>query len=187
MSVLNPPEKMIFDAEKRTYQELNARVSYIKQEYPNRKIWSLISYSPITAKSISQLIKRGWILKLNKIESACDLKNLWIWLNSELSPYPRDKNLFHEIIHAIYGEEVGDSIGSLFAHDNRTIVEWLVRQSRARPELLKHAINSFNLQGYIYDQASYLAFHSNPVDLGSQRVFSFAKDNHNLLNKILMD
>lgn len=171
----------MIDADKRNFTEIENRISKIKETCPNRNIWQMIKTKPITTNSIDYLVETGWSVILNNIESSCNTNKKIIKLEKGIDNFQRDKFLFHEICHAWYGEELSDRWLAIYEYDNRIIAEWLARQLRANPKLLRHTIFAFDLEPKIYDKISYEAF-SNPAQL----VFPFAEIYYERFKKILM-
>lgn len=167
--------------------ELGRSVSEIKKEYPYRKIWREIQKHPITIKSIDWLIKENWRVELDSIVSSCDSEGKLIRIKEDLNGYRRDRILFHEVVHAWYGDKLSDVWGAIFERNNRIITNWLAVQLRLDPELLRHTVVAFGLVPRIYDRISYMAFSNNPVDLDRQLIFPFAEEYVEQLKKISMD
>jgi hypothetical protein len=185
----NPAYQMT-DAYERTYAEIGARVARIRETYPQWEIWGLISSRPITTNSIDSLILEGWAVGFSD-NSSCHYqeKNITLLIDLEQyeNSYQRDVTLFHEIAHAWYGDALDDRLlRGARCHDDRTIAEWLARQKRAEPELLRYAILSFGLAPQVYDRASYEAF-AGQADLDLQLVFPFAQEYYERLKPLLMD
>jgi len=124
----------------------------------------LLKEKPITAQSIEGLARDGWKVIPEAFawsSGAADAIAKKIWV-SEPTAYQRDKTLFHEIAHACYGEEIADSMTFIperqIRQENNAIAEWIGRQSRSQPRLLRHTLLAFDLKPEVYDWASYLAF-----------------------------
>ena len=170
-----------------TWDELVEKLDNIREKYPHRQIWQVIENDPITLDTIDFLIKQGWWIEDDYVEFACSHPNRRISLEKGVNGYERDKSLFHEIVHACYGDELSDTLFATFEHDNRMIADWLGRQLRADPALLRYTIHIFNLKSSIYDLISYQAFSINPVDLEKQLVFPFAQSYYETLKRVRMD
>lgn len=146
------------------WEHLNAFVQRIKERDPKRKIWTLLKEKPVTIQSIDELARDGWKVIPEAFEwssGSADAIAKTIWV-SEPTAYQRDKTLFHEIAHAYYGEEIADSMNFIperqIRQENNAIAEWIGRQSRSQPSLLRHAILTFDLKPEVYDMVSYLSF-----------------------------
>ncbi|MBI5797899.1 hypothetical protein HZA98_03275 [Candidatus Woesearchaeota archaeon] len=84
-----------------------------------------------------------------------------ITLRSGLLPFQRDVTLFHELMHAWYYPYLNDFYsGEAHARAlrNGARTEWLARNARAQPKLLREVVCFFELKKEIYDFSSYLAF-----------------------------
>ncbi len=186
---------MIFEESNAKWNELDSYVQIIQFEQPYKKFLKEIKNKPITKESINELIKNKWKVHLDysghigSRRGICLFKYKTIELNSDLKGYIRDRILFHEIVHACYGEISSDSLateeeyGQHIVHGNRCITEWLARQLRSEPEMLEHAVKSFRLEPYLYDHISYQAF---CPGFDKQLVLSFTEEYFKNL-KILMD
>ncbi|MDP4012249.1 MAG: hypothetical protein Q8R00_01430 [Candidatus Nanoarchaeia archaeon] len=126
----------------------------------NPLLFSLISKKPLTNQSIDELIRNGLRLESMKLESYGHLLGgRVIILRESLKGYERDKTVFHEVLHALYGVKVSkDCFGDRIAKENNALVEWAARRFRAQPNLLRHTIKSFGLEIEVYDLASYYAY-----------------------------
>ena len=170
-----------------TFSELETEFYRIRNNYPARNIWNLIKEFPIDNGAINILVNMGWKVTPGYYRSLCVPSKREIFLEKDLEPYQRDLTLFHEITHAWYEDDASDSPLSHYAYENRVIAEYLSRILRKNPELLKHTVLSFYLKHYIYDLASYQAFHPYPSNLDIQLAFPFAEEYYKNLNRILMD
>lgn len=197
--------KELFAVPQAKWEELDKFVLELKDK-ENRHVglFEAIEKKPITINSFNHLLAQGLDVKLSeKLRSygVCFFNNMRfiIKLRKDLEPYERDKTLFHELVHAHYGSSyTNDSIRVFelevedFKLENAVIVEWLARQLRADPKLLRHVSNSFGLEQHIYDRASAQAFH--PAFNGQrQLLFDFGKEHYEDLRKeylkmpVLMD
>lgn len=164
-----------------SFDFLGRAINRIKHSSPDRLIWKLIKENPLSANSIKQMVQRG--VRVETGHSCAGVnggpgipETIVLSLMSENNPYERDKELFHELEHVHYGRELRDLLkryeygttedgarlnGLLTkdkADENRIITEWLARQDRAKPELLRAAIIYFKLTPHIYDSSSREAF-----------------------------
>ena len=154
-----------------SFAELDRYVRQEKYRGYVDQIWPLIDANPITPHSIDRLITEGWIAEMDDAKigrgGKCDHEKKLITLfgsdaQYERKPYSRDMTLIHELAHAHYpslnsqmtptGERViTDKIGE-------AMTEWIARQIRTEPEVLRAAVLWFDLEPYVYDRASYIAF-----------------------------
>lgn len=192
-----------FDSWMANWNELESAIAQIRKRplSPARKrdsIWRSIENNPITPKSIDQLISEGWKLTtvpLSYSKAFClpppDKK---IVISTDLEGYQRDKALSHEVCHACYLYELDDSLrarnlgmffGFLFGQENQIITEWLGRQLRADPKLLRHVVLAFGLEPQIYDKSSFEAFH--PFDSNKESSSQLSDDDFERLKKVMMD
>ena len=160
------------------WQDLNVFVkkSIAKDDFR----WQIIKEHPFNLDSIDQLLEKNFNITLFK-----EKENQYgyylggpaflrpgILLNQRLINYPRDLTLFHELGHAWYDHTANFPFPDLWSPleerhiRNGAIIEWLARQWRATPNLLRHTIHSFGLKEYIYDRASYEAFAPKEQQLG---------------------
>jgi len=139
------------------------------ESYPQREadFWKKIESHPLTPASIQQLIKDGWRLYYATPGShygGAQFKSKSLFVDISIDPYERDKILLHEFVHIHYGKNLlNDSLQidghyNKLRHENRVIVEWLARQYRADPQLLRAAVLCFGLEPKVYDKASLEAF-----------------------------
>lgn len=165
-------------AHKAGWNELDAYINSLRETQPSRMVWGTIRDKKLSINSIDQLIKDGWEvweLELDATLGLCLDRIKKIFLKRNLEGYKRDKTLFHELVHAWYGDELKDVDGT-YAKENNAIVEWLARQFRADTGLLRHAILSFDLRPYIYDRASHESFYP------GQLSFQFVRYNATLMD-----
>ena len=147
------------------FERIRRRPFWSRPQRPE-DFWGRIESHPLTPAAIQKLVSDGLGLRILSPES-----ELWgaylppnrICLKTSLKPYERDKTLFHELCHAMYRQELVGLNDRLSAppslrQENEIIVEWLARQFRADPQLLREAINIFDLEPKVYDWASYQAF-----------------------------
>ena len=170
-------------------EEYVERLVSIFKDKPYRKI---IENPEITCKSISSLFKEGWRVELLEYDKGlgglCYPENKEITLNKSFVKYQRDKVLFHELVHAHYPGELSDAGLEWNADTHNAIVDYLARIHRANPVLLKHAIETFGLEPYIYDRPSFLAFSPLKEEmLERQMVFDFAKKDYSIFRKKYLD
>lgn len=151
------PDQLMTNAPYRTFAEIEARVKVIRKDFPHRRIWQAIE-EPMTTDSIDSLIGDGWVVKTEQEDTYSKPWLNEIGLEYGLNGFARDRALFHEIAHALLGEEASDNLLARFRDDNNTIVEYLARQLRANPEILRHSVLAFNLEPEIYDSVSHQAF-----------------------------
>ncbi len=147
----------------------------------------IIRRHPFTIESINYLCRKGLEVGTGNLSigfngsyiPASENNRSHIFLNSRLKEYARDISLFHELGHAWYDQSAKfpfpDSALSQKEERhirNGAIIEWLARQWRATPDLLRHAVHSFCLPEQIYDRASYEAFNLQEIE-ERQLTFSF--------------
>ena len=169
-----------------TWNELDNYINSIKSIDPHKNILKMAITCPIDNSSIDALIAEGWNFEFSdkwKL-GGCNRYLKIIELTPSLTHYSRDKVLFHEIVHAWYGDYLNDRFG-FYADENNAIVDWLARKSRANPKLLRHTIDSFGLERQIYDYPSCKAFAD--FDIDDQLEFPFAFSCYDELRKTLMD
>lgn len=139
------------------------------------KIWDQLFENSITAYFIDKLKSENWGVCYEKDHyflGSIRLPKKIITLRAELTPCQRDLTLFHELAHLTHPflRNPTPLNGGPFGEESiEAIVEWFARKARANPKLLKHAVLSFGLEPYVYDQASYRAFN----DLVPQLSFHF--------------
>lgn len=168
-------------AEWDSWEEINWYVSRLVNG-TSPVIRDKIYQSSISSAFIDGLIHKGWRVEYEQDHFFAGSISLppetKITLRDNLTPYGRDKTLFHELAHLRHPVLLSSRSGPLktpFGKDDiETIVEWLGRKVRADPELLRYAIVSFGLQPQVYDQASYAAFRL----VKEQLSFPFAEDNY---------
>jgi len=150
------------------WAELDAAVAKIRQETLYARDWSKIDDS-FTRGSIDILVQSGWKLFVDfrGPGAFCSPVRKEIGLPKSLGGFERDTALFHELVHAWFGDELNDAARRYFMRErqNNRITEWLARKLRAKPELLRHAVTTFGLEPVIYDSSSYLAFSLNLKEL----------------------
>lgn len=143
-------------------------IAILKDEEPSLPIWKEIAEKPVDKKFLHELRSQEWKVRGEPMDLLADglydyenrvirINNYLIMRMNDEKAYERDKFLFHEIAHLRFG--LNDNIGNPGWKKNAAIAEWIGRQSRADPELLKHAVKGFGLEPIIYDLASYQAFH----------------------------
>lgn len=173
------------------FSELERRISNHKKQFRFSRIFGRLKHEPIIKETIDKLIMEGWQIREGD-DSRLDTKRKIIYLEKGISDYERDVALFHEISHIPYGNDLYDAFASLrigFDAERNEITEWLARQLRADPELLKHTILAFGLEPRIYDKISFLAFHpeAEKVSLSEKQLaFPFAQDYWNKMNHVEM-
>lgn len=171
-------------SDKAAWNDLDAYVRYLKDISSrfgdHKSFFNLIISNPFTKKSVDQLISIGWNLTTDLIyEGSINPDNKTIYLREDLEDYRRDSTLFHELVHAWYGECSYDiPIEDQHRRENAAITEWLARKLRAQPDLLKHVIKSFDLQPHVYDRISLEAFVGK-----DQSTFSFMEESINNYRK----
>ena len=196
------------------WQKLDMFVLEFKDK-PNRHpaFFEAMDKKPFTRESIDKIISEGICVRaidmfLNGALVTDEGKKI-IAIRQDLEGYERDKTLFHELIHACYGDYTFDnslhddtiyiassimeyllkdkalSQENIYFIENALITEWYARQLRTQPTLLRYAIQSFGLEEYIYDRASAQAFHPAFND-PRQSLFSFGKEHYeDVRNKYL--
>lgn len=129
-------------------------------------LYHLFERRPFTKESLGVLSRRR-IMEL-RFEDIEDYGNLGffegrdiITLRNGLDPFQRDVTLFHELMHAWYYPYLDDFCSKeddARALRNGARTEWLARNARARPDLLREVVGFFLLKKEIYDFVSYHAF-----------------------------
>ena len=195
-----------------SWNELEEIVGKLRSEDSMQETWKKIEDDPLSTQGVDYLARGGWKVYVvdnlhQNLWGICEAKLREIRLNdSGENYYQRDKILFHELVHAHYGEILTDggqllgrvkdieeakerrrkrfeargdlsaewieSVVNLFgdfagalnqcyeeSYNNSAIVEWLARQYRADPQLLRHTLQTFHLPIHVYDKVSYLAVH----------------------------
>jgi len=158
------------------WNTLDSFVNSVKEDEKVGRILRRFKRNPITKKSIEKLVTDGWRVLFKKIffDGVINAKNQIIIDSTYFDdPYGRDVVLFHELVHIFHPEKIFRRAGfpewsSSNPNYQELLVEWLARQSRAKPTLLRSTIISFQLQPVIYDRVSYLAFNNS-----RQLTFSF--------------
>lgn len=135
-----------------------------------------IKEKPLTTISIDDLIFKGWRVELlGTYEGSTFFTSKWISLGKRFKEYHRDKTLLHELVHAHYGRDLTrDSDADKVCITNNAIVDWAARKLRAKPKLLRYAVNAFGLEPHIYDKASLEAFYE--LERTKQNLFPFYED-----------
>ena len=82
----------------------------------------------------------------------------YIEVDESLKPFERDVVLMHELVHVWYGRQLDDAGTGILQQRNFLLVEWVARQWRADPMILRSVIDAFSLEAFIYDNASSEAF-----------------------------
>jgi hypothetical protein len=152
--------------------ELSAYINNLLGTFDQRAIRILeeTEKDPITTSIIEKRVKEGWRVKEEAHIApygTCnrELKLILISFASLKNPYDFHKTLFHELVHLQYGKllDSGELVydNSLSAREDWSIMEsfaeWIGRNLRANPTLLKKATNVFRLKPTIYDLSSYNA------------------------------
>ena len=168
-----------------------------RKDDPYWKIWKLSIDKPLSIDSINYLVKEGWKVGESWFPPSSHCTpgdHKYIGLNLDIDYYLRDRMFFHELCHAWYGDELDSSPSSSLHYSRKNkvnlLTEWLARQGRANPDLLRHAIFSFGLEPKVYDRISYIAFKGPIEDLEKQLSFSFAEEffkYKEITNRINMD
>lgn len=152
------------------FSTLDWAVTKIRQQFPEKPIWYEADNRVITADDIYALANKGWEVQLDTLDPSSGFvitEPVKIILISDIDTgYIRDKVLFHELCHIIYTSQqlidLHSSEGDVGHRQNNFIAEWLGRQLRADPSLLKAAVYGFNLKPFIYDRISFIAFSDEP-------------------------
>lgn len=139
-----------------------------------------LAQNPVLPGSFEKLVNQGWNVKFREmnhygITLLCS-KEIFLRQDLQNNGYERDKTIFHEFAHVFY--DISSSGTSLRRDD--AIMEWLGRQWRANPLLLRHGILAFGLEPKIYDKASYLAFRKQ-----EQLEFPFFKEQYDSIGAFL--
>lgn len=153
-----------------SWESLNAHVlgEISRGDYFVKKIFASVDRKPFQPDSLDQLQREGWKIHLEQLGFGNGMtinQRREIKLEESLSHGDRDLVIFHELMHAWYGQCLDDSVmalSSTLIAVNSTVAEWLGRKYRADPLLLRKAVLSFGLVPNIYDKASYLAFYFKP-------------------------
>ncbi len=149
------------------WDELNGYVLGLRDDRWKDKVFRLVREKPITPRSIDSLVADGWKVvegDYTMTHLSVDGKNGLIEVKESLEGYKRDRDLFHEIVHAIYERTcfsallVDHWLDIEECYRDLAFVEWVGRKARANVENLRVAIRGFKLRSYIYDRISYLAF-----------------------------
>ncbi|MFH1500914.1 MAG: hypothetical protein ABIE22_03120 [archaeon] len=138
-----------------TWAELQLEMSGLMGT-PHRKKLHQIVADPITSESIRGLVDTNWYVFLTG-GSHCLPKHSLILLREIKNPYESDKELCHEVAHAIYDFLPDQGLTPITITNNR-IAEWVGRQIRADYRILREIKRGFELPCTIYDRASELAF-----------------------------
>ena len=167
-----------------SWGELEKYVSEIQDTQYNK----IIENPGITCESISNLFRVGWRVGLSECrEGLCLHSTKKIELNKSLIEYQRDEVLFHELVHAHYPMVLNESLLSrTFSEQSirNGVVEYVARNLRANPEILKHTIKVFGLEPQIYDVSSFIAFSSLNEEMSEKQIpFEFARDHFDYLEK----
>ncbi|MFH1308102.1 MAG: hypothetical protein ABIH72_04575 [archaeon] len=143
---------------KMSWAELQLEISKLHRTPHMEKLYKIIT-EPITAKSVRGLVDSGWFV-FPLASSHCLPDSKLITLVYDADSYTTDKELCHEVVHAVY-DFLPDHITSMHSHEeiiNNRIAEWVGRQIRASPVILRSIKSGFELKPEIYDRASELAF-----------------------------
>lgn len=161
-----------------TFSKLNEFVYmfYLSSRYMGRTrfeyrdlLWEKMNSSPIEQASIAKLKEDGWQVNSGYRYAGnmgmCNFNDKEIWILPGLDPYVSDKVLCHEVVHAVYGEELSTDIArpdasldrKRWAKKNNLLVEWTGRRIRSTPILLSDLWKNFNISPRIYDSSSLLA------------------------------
>jgi hypothetical protein len=153
-----------------SFAELDRYVGQDKYKGYLDQIWPFIDASPITPRSIDGLILDGWVVEREEKKllrsGKCDRETKTITLfgsteQFERRPYSRDVTLIHELVHAHYAflnSHITDGKNAIEDKIGEPMTEWMARQLRATPDILQAAVLGFDLEPYVYDRASYVAF-----------------------------
>ncbi len=186
------------------YETLKEILKQKGNEYGHKKHFidetqEIIEKNPFKEGIVELLLKEGWTCNTDGyVWSTCDLKKKKISIDNKLISngkiydfYERDIHLIHELHHAWYSRFklytnqkcLTDDACSFNEFENRIMNEIISRENRAKPWILKKAVESFDLEPQIYDVASRMAFENNP----EVEISLLAIKNPSLLKKILMD
>jgi hypothetical protein len=175
-----------------SFAELEAYLSLEKNKWFIDEMKPLIEANPVTPHSIDRLITEGWVVekdekKLFRRGQCCfDDKRITLYGDTKeyrRKPYSRDVTLMHEVVHAHYPRLNSQKTptGEIFETDEigEPLTEWMARQLRAEPDVLRASVLWFDLEPHVYDRASYIAFvMMNPP---GQKLFPFT---YNCLGEI---
>ncbi len=167
------------------WTELDGYARSLLAQRRYRDVSEALEDNPITPRAIVGLAADGFRVKLYYGiggHAFSKLKIIGVGEGNGLNGYERDKNLFHEVVHMHYGRILHDgcrdgdgcSVDGISQGERSAITEWIGRQCRAKPELLRSSVLCFGLEPRVYDRTSYESFLSNR--LGRQLMFPFAED-----------
>lgn len=164
--------------------------SYVQQDRrENAWFWEKLDKRPFSCASLEELLSLGLKVEFLKLENAygwaesadregIPRKEASIRIHSPLRPYNRDKTLFHELMHVWHGYPLNDGPRvrtKELQRKNTARTEWLARQARADPDILRYTLTRLRIKPWLYDQASYDAFHIFYKDSGRREDFPITR------------
>lgn len=134
-----------------SWRELQAYVSTLREKNPSWKVWNDIQEPD--RYCIDFLVQTHW-----KIVPCTDEMNEWYWgmgsvdhnkrifYREELRGKERDITICHELAHVFYP-------ANIYKETNREnwecIIEWIGRNWRAKPEVLREIIEGFKVRPHL--------------------------------------
>ncbi|MBI5228621.1 hypothetical protein HY991_00815 [Candidatus Micrarchaeota archaeon] len=124
------------------------------------RLLNIIKKKPLTEEAIDKLVAEGWkVVPTDDHSSFVNRRKKIIGLKTDFKELQRDVSFLHEVAHAFYGQALThnhpldpDTVETFWFTD------WLAKQWRRNPELLRHAILKFGLEPRIYDHVTRKAF-----------------------------
>lgn len=135
--------------------KLNKYIDGLKERNGHMKIWDDIQDPE--QYCIDHLVQNNWKIlpKEDLFFEGIVSFNKEIFYRANLIGYKRDTTIFHELAHVFYPSKeywLGDK------YNWELVIEWIGRGWRAKPNLLRMVLNSFNVQPMVYDSVSREAF-----------------------------
>ena len=146
------------------WEEIISYVAKLREINPKLLIWEELEEKLLSENFIDELISQGWEVFYREnylfYGSISPLPKKEITLRAGLQPYQRDEALFHELAHLRHPLLLSHQTARNHQEETEReiIVEWLAKQARANPELLRKAVVSFGMRPKVYDLSSYHAF-----------------------------
>jgi len=146
----------------RALDSYRALKSFMRKVPPHHPYVIAINRNPFNKQAIKTLKEEGWRVEFHDFASAYikrDKRILFIPKFGEMAVgLQRDATIFHEAIHAHYGDVSNDGFIPIMEHKiNGAITEYLARKSRTDPFLLATLWDCFAIPTQIYDGVSFLA------------------------------
>ncbi|MSR85868.1 ImmA/IrrE family metallo-endopeptidase [Candidatus Woesearchaeota archaeon] len=148
-----------------TWSELQLFVQQ-DQRYVGR-LYKRFRERPFTFLAFEELQLRGIRVEYKVLENCVGEVEIFptgssvISLDTNLWGYQRDVTVFHELMHVWYHPLLNDSSDLKDKRrylSNAARTEWLARNARMQPDLLREVVEGLDIPKQIYDKASYLAF-----------------------------